>query len=480
MTRSPCEWSSVAGANTGYYTEGIISSLYQLTSLVYPVEIQSNVLRPGVYRIISPYGPGTEFYSSYVNDNGFIWAGDGRNTDIVIDATDPDYVYVSGDFYPGTDDGNGANGQGVLHVFSFVDAYLASGNPLDLIKSSAPELFGTLVDGIITIPASALAANFDDTLTPYYYANGAEIKIALPGYVISDYSSSFVYNGCFIDVAGNSYLQGTVMLGEDVASAKYVIASSGDDVQAIIDAVNDGSIEGTEIRESGDVSVALSESGNYNFIIITYDAAGNMQGSSATSFTFTSGGSSWEAVAYGTYQQNYKPNFVVDENDQAVGNPFGTGSYQTTLYVDPSNASRYKLDPWIADGVSLVFTMSNDGIISFPQTDTGAIVEGYGTVYAVNANEVYPGYGPFSAYTQDGVFIFGVMFGINVDGKMEWLGGASEIFTPTGEAGVPPMKGFGLQRSVKNFGKKPFRNSKVKLNNAMKVKKFVKKTVDMK
>lgn len=56
-------------------------------------------------------------------------------------------------------------------------------------------------------------------MNPMYYANSSDLAVALPGYEITDYSTSFTYSGRFTDVAGNNYAQGTITLGADVASA---------------------------------------------------------------------------------------------------------------------------------------------------------------------------------------------------------------------------------------------------------------------
>ena len=95
------EWETLG---EGLYRDGIYPSFYGLDALTYNVEIQQSVITPGMYRIVSPYGAGTSFYENYIETQMLAWAGM-TNTDMVINATDPDYVFITGDFYPGTDDG---------------------------------------------------------------------------------------------------------------------------------------------------------------------------------------------------------------------------------------------------------------------------------------------------------------------------------------------------------------------------------------
>lgn len=461
------EWNTIG---TGLYRDAIYASYYKAEQLTYNVEIQENILKPGYYRIVTPYGPGTSFYNAYVAEGPFEWANK-ENTSVVINATDPNFVYVTGEFYPGTSDA-GMGGYGVMHVFSIVDEAIKQGNSLEDIKASDPGLFGTLKDGMITLPTQSIYVNFDDSFTPLGYLDTTGWAIALPGSEFTDYSSSFTYKGRFTDVAGNNYAQGTITLGEDVANAKYVLAADGDDINAIVEAIADGSIEANGITESGDVSIQIAEGGKYTMVIVTFDAEGNMRSNSATTFTFSTGGGSgtanWQPVTSGTYDQNYFPNFITDENNQPVGNPFGDGTYSTTLYVDGNDQTHYKLEPWLTQEGSLEFTLDDRGIISFDVIDTGVDSQtGYGNVLVVNANDMFadnPNY-PFSFYAEEGIFAFGMMYYVNMNGQQGWMGGATETFTPSQSSAPSMIKMPAAKKGVKSYkavkGVKKVLNAKV-------------------
>lgn len=444
------EWQSVGKC---LYRDVIFANFYGAEKMTYNVEIEENILKPGIYRLVSPYGPGTSFYQAYIETGMMAWANK-ENTNIVIDATDPNFVYVTGEFYPGTDDGMASQGYGVMHLFSIVDDEIRSGKTLDDVKANNPELFGTMEDGMITLPALSVYVNFDSSLTPLGYIDTSGWAIAMPGSEFTDYSSSFTYNGRFTDVAGNNYAQGTITLGEDVANAKYIIAADGDDVNAIIEGIADGSVEANGITESGNVSIAISESGTYTMIIVTFDVEGNMKGSSATTFTFNIGGTdttNWQAAVSGTYDQNYYPNFVADENNNPVGNPFGDGQYPTTLYVDADNQNHYKIEPWLTQSGKLEFTLSDQGIISFDDINTGVDSgTGYGNIFVINADKIYTNEGPFSFYAQEGIFVFGMMYYFNYNGQYGWMGGALETFTPS-QSGAPAMIMKPATKSIKNY-----------------------------
>lgn len=447
------EWESLG---KGLYRDVIYPNFYGLDMTTYNVDIQESSITPGMYRIVSPYGPGTSFYQNVIESGTMGWAGK-DNTSIVINATDPNFVYVTGEFYPGTDDGQASQGYGVMHLFSIVDELIKK-NPsltLDDIKSEAPEYFGTLKDGMINLPQMHVYVNFDDSFEPLGYLATSGWAIALPGTSFTDYSSSFTYTGRFTDVAENNYVQGTITLGDDVASAKYMVAADGDDVSTIIEGIAEGSIDANAITATSEVSVQLEESGKYTMVVVTFDAEGVMRGSSTTEFTFTIGGGdrvNWQAMYTGTYDQNYMPNFIQDSDGSYPGNPFGDGTYQTTLYVDADNELHFKLEPWLTTDGSLEFTVdAENGLISFSDVDTGVDTQtGYGNAFVTNANDYMTN--PYSGITQEGYFQFGMMYYADMNGKKGWMGGAVEIFTPEAEASAV-AKRFKLKASVKKAGK---------------------------
>lgn len=438
------EWNSIG---TGLYRDAIYVGFYGAEQLTYNVEIQENILKPGYYRIVTPYGPGTTFYNTYVATGMMSWANK-ENTSVVINATDPNFVYVTGDFYPGTDDGMASQGYGVMHVFSIVDEYIKEGNSLEDIKAAKPDLFGTLKDGMITLPQVCLYVNFDDSFTPLGYLDTTGWAIALPGSEFTDYSSSFTYTGKFTDVAGNNYADGNITLGADVANAKYIVAMDGDDVQAIIDGIVDGSVEATGITESGSVRVPITESGKYTMIIVTFDEEGNMQGSSATTFevSLDSSASNWQPIYTGTFTHNVEPAFIKYSDESYVGNPIIgqiTEQYSTIMYQDQNNPTKYKIEPWIADGQSLTFEMNADGKITFKDVNTGFSHQQYGTLYAGDAAVLFDQPEAISSYYDEksNTFVFGTVYYIYQNNAYGWLGGAYETFTVGQAQGVRPFKG---------------------------------------
>lgn len=426
------EWKDIAQNNSlGIFSDGLVSNVYGFAAMQYNVKIQESAVTPGMYRLVAPYGEGTDFYTEHLDNNkDFEWAT-GLNNDIIIDATDPDYVYITGDFYPGVK----TEADGTLHIFSYVDYYLSKGNDLSVIKEKVPQIFGKLKDGVITFPANSLLANFDTSLTPLGGANSADLAVALPGYALTDYSSAFEYTGRFTDTKGNDYAQGTITLGADVAKAKYAVTASGTDLEAFAAGIADGSVESTEITASGDVKVALSESGKYTMVVLTYDAAGEQRSSSASEFTFKSSkdasADNWKALYKGTFTYNAKPAFITDNSDNPVGSIYNETD-EAVLYQDKSDPTTYKIAPWGESEEGLVFKLAEDNTISFIDVETGTTLQNYGMVYAADAYTKEPKIGKTTSYYDKDKkqFVFGTLYYVS-DG---YVGGAYETFDITGSA----------------------------------------------
>lgn len=424
------EWKTISNnGGVGSFRDGIMSYLYGKDLMTYNVEIQESAITPGKYRVVSPYGPGTDFYEAYVDGSTFKWDAT-LNSSIVIDATDPDYVYITGgSFYAGTSDEDGF----VLSLLSYVDLYLANGYSISTIKEGAPSIFGKLKDGVITFPANAVLYLYEGS---YYGGSTDQLAIALPGYALTDYSSSYSYTGRFTDTANQEYAIGTITLGEDVATAKYVVAAASDDIEAIVSGINDGTIESTEISEGGEVRVQLTESGKYVMVIVTYDADGTMRSYSTSDFTFrlSSATEDWQAVYSGTFTYNWKPAFIQYDSGEYAGSIY-EGTEDVVLYADANNEGTYKIAPWANSADGLIFTMDNEGVISFQDIDTGETYESYGSVFAGDPYTLGVVSSATSFY-QDGTFYFGTVYYVSEG----YIGGAYETFTPTASASSAPAK----------------------------------------
>lgn len=140
-------WTSLG---IGYYTDDFVVPGYTKAGqpYTYQVEIEENTTTPGLYRIKSAYAPvATAFEVS------------GGEEDIEIHAEEPNFVYF-------LEQSTGLDlGYGTISIVSYAGRYIDA-NGLDVIKAAKPEWFGTLADGVITLPS------FDTELS-----NGTTVKI---------------------------------------------------------------------------------------------------------------------------------------------------------------------------------------------------------------------------------------------------------------------------------------------------------------
>ena len=147
------------------YTDGFVSTLFEMESVSYQVEIEESVDNPGKYRLVNPYGEAFPY-----NEPGD-W--DAENTYyLTIDATDPEYVnLVQSDL--------GVNwGYGPMKALSLADYFISAGEAtMDEMKQAG--FYGKLVDGVITFNVKTLGLVMGADL---YYANTlGEFKVVLPG-----------------------------------------------------------------------------------------------------------------------------------------------------------------------------------------------------------------------------------------------------------------------------------------------------------
>lgn len=133
-------WTSLGD---GEYSDGMLLpyiSEEPFEPMSWEVSIQQHNDKSGLYRVLVPYGP--------LNDPSAIGA-------LVIDATDPDHVYVP---YASS----GLPVDGILGWYSEAAMYIDNGYTIEDIVAAGAEIgFGTLAEGVITIPAGAAGILFD-------------------------------------------------------------------------------------------------------------------------------------------------------------------------------------------------------------------------------------------------------------------------------------------------------------------------------
>lgn len=172
----------------GYYTEDIVLPFFGMSEyLAYPVEIEENSTKPGLYRIVEPYEP-----CSYLGKYDF-----SKKHYMVIDAQNPDKVVVK-KCYTGLD-----LGYGEIMIWSMSDYYLdlslnyGTSYEKEIWSQKAEEYYGTLRNGRITFPKYGLIVSMTiDNIEQLYYSKGNErFEVILPGYGTPSGASSKAASG---------------------------------------------------------------------------------------------------------------------------------------------------------------------------------------------------------------------------------------------------------------------------------------------
>ena len=422
FTAGASAYEDVPGGK-GKFRDGLISAAYRIEVLEYDVQIQEDAHTPGIYRVVAPYGQkgwsgATPWYTAFdENEN---------NTDMIIDATDPDYVYIKGTFNTGVTLNSGA---GVVSAISYVQFLLNNGNALDLIKAKKPELFGTFKDGVFNFPAKSILMYFGAD-GPYYGNTDGMLRVAMPGIVLKDYSVGVDYLGRLTDTNDKDNAVFNLTFGADVTTVKYALVKEGTDLDATASGIIDGSIEATEIAEAGRVEVPFEESGNYYLVTVSYEN-GEAKGADATPITLKSSKDAeeqFEEVAYGVFTlgvEDISGPFFKEQGPmgcflEKVG---GKSPYpsEATLLQSKSDPTHFRITPWLVDGYDFDFTWNKEtGVISVSNNNSGVkanqagdqiIVDDVATILGdANASTA----GVLNSY-QENVFTFNLVYHLGGD-----------------------------------------------------------------
>lgn len=163
-------WQSIG---IGLYTEDFISSVFSAPSVTYEVEIEENTEHPGLYRMVNPYD------AKYPYNEEGDWDASGVYN-IEVNAEDPEGVFI--ELQPTGVDW----GYGQISIISW-GAYNMDDHDFDELKAEG--FFGTLKDGVITLPK--FEHDNGDGTTGYhqgltvmggtaYYGGSGDFKLVLP------------------------------------------------------------------------------------------------------------------------------------------------------------------------------------------------------------------------------------------------------------------------------------------------------------
>lgn len=370
FTAGATEWADFdENKSFGSYREDLMTTFFKVDNVVYNVKMQKSIVNKGMYRMVNTYGKAYPYNEDgdYDASKDYYW---------VINATDPDHVYFE------TYNSEMTWSYGQFSFTSLVAYYLSKGKTLDEVKQAHPEYFGTLKDGIITMPASSMLismAKYNNGGWSQGNANGM-LAVALPGYTIADYNVAAAYKGRFTDATDQDYARFTLTLGSDVASVKCALASSSDDLDKVVTGITDGSVKSVSATADGDIELPYTDSGDYTLVVVAYNADGAVVGTYTVAQKLKSSKETVEQftdIASGTFTIGAE-----DVSTLVSKTAWGLLLQQTTtqeavLSQSQSDPTHFKLTPFLSEDskYALTFTVDANGNIVVDGVETGLSTE---------------------------------------------------------------------------------------------------------
>ncbi|MBQ9671791.1 MAG: hypothetical protein IJV34_02930 [Prevotella sp.] len=338
------------------------------------VEIMQNQNQPNVFRIVNPY-------DGITNDGDY--QGD-ANLDITIipvgatlageTITEENTVYFT------------TTNTGYFHPT--YEAWIKIYHPAEGFKAT-PTADTWVKNKVLAYQEDGKTPG-QIQLAPFYYMDGVGgwnqtqndgmIVITFPGYSPKDYSIEAAYTGKFVNTSEEAFANITLTLGSDLESVKYALVA-GNDAEAAISGIIDGTIESQVANASGDYRLPVKESGRYTVAVVGY-AENNVVSSTSVSFKIELGApipENWNPIYVGTYTYGV-------QNLATQGELFYEGESEVVLYESDLDDSRLKVLPWGETGNEggLVFTLDEAGNIVVDEVETGYVDEEWGMVYATD------------------------------------------------------------------------------------------------
>jgi len=191
------------------YTDDLLTTFFGVDNTTHPVKLQERDDRPGYFRLINAYGAGY----AYNEDGDFDAANDYY---IIIDATNPEQVYIPERCEQGTD-----YGYGNFIVYSMAGYYLEKGD-----EESAESYYGRYENGKITFPTDALLfgmANYNSGGLYSSNNNGAFCLVVNPDLnpyaadvTSDDFAWESVFDGSFTSAILNNVSSAELLKGSCV------------------------------------------------------------------------------------------------------------------------------------------------------------------------------------------------------------------------------------------------------------------------
>lgn len=379
------------------YTDDLVTTFWSIDNTTQVVKLQERDDKPGYFRIVNAYAGGYAYNEEgdYDADNDYY---------IIIDASDPEKVYIPEKCEQGTD-----WGYGNFIVWSMAGYYIANGD-----EESATDYYGKYEDGVITFPAGALLfgmAGYNDGGMYASNNNGAfrlEVEAIHQAYVADVTSADFTWETVFSEGAFTSSMLGNqstaaLLKGGCVNTTDscdktfnatygtaYKIVSPYAEGYDIYFGVN---ADGDVTNPAGTQPTGLTAMGDSVYAYINASASSFSEKLTTLNITFTNADGSitygtadevlsnitWTQTTTGTY--TYLADVWGDENGNA---PSDAG---LSLLKRDDKEDTYKITNWLM-GVDYVFTWNHEtNEVQVSDQYTGYTDDSYGDMYVIELNQ---------------------------------------------------------------------------------------------
>lgn len=382
----PTEWEVMKNAKgdslDASFRDDAITTIFTFSDTpIWSCKIQKSVITEGRYRLLNPY---LDWYQQEhkadPEDQKFKY-DDSEEHGLVVNATDPDYVYVE-ECRTGLSFTEEGTDYGKFTLIGAVYYNMKNGVSLDVLKAKKPEWFGQLKDGVITFPGELAILVALDGLqegNPLGGNQNGACAIALPGNIIADYSVATNYVGRLTDNSGNDFATFDVKFGEDVASIKCALQPKSEATDAVVEGIINGTVEAQELTASGSVKFPFTESGNYNFVAVVYNSDAKVVSNSVTTVKLKSSKDAeevFEDIAGGIYtigKANISDRFFKQPWTDPL--PFGDKEeHEATLSQGKTDKTKFRISPYLREDF-IEFTVDEDGKIILEPQVTGAKIQ---------------------------------------------------------------------------------------------------------
>ncbi len=406
------EWEDMGMAT---YRDDLTTACFDILPQTYEVPIQKSTTIEGLYRLVNPYGSTSPYSTSesYTFDTS-------RDYNMTIHAEDPEKVWIE------LDASGMSLGYGMLTYGSEVAYLINNGSTIDEIKATRPELFGTLENGVITMPAYSMLASMGGVYGSYFILTNIDglFGVALPGYRLNETYVRASLSDIKETRKGTKVIahikKGTDIENVNVALVKVTDISNNTKLQAIIEALANGTHENFATLTTGNtVYLDASNLSDKPYLVL---AVGTGKHGIAEGKSISFGIPQWEAIGEGTFEYSVLFN-----------NPL---SSTYTLYRECSNPTYYMIKEWfnIMEGTeeagdNFTFTKYEDGTCVVGNMNTGFFIDAYDNyLRCTDITYYYTNEGMSRYDAETDTYLFNVIYTIDTGNGIGSLGRGTERF----------------------------------------------------